>query len=108
MQTSTVTHRGTSCALHDSVTNRGSRPSGQNRFVVRRVKPAPAIAEVTGFEEDNARTVVRTPAPTLPPDTSQKFAAQKPGNDSFVAAPGKTIGKFVLGEKMAQGTFGVV
>jgi serine/threonine-protein kinase len=104
------------------VNKRGSRPSAKNQFVVRRIKPTrgpthhfldggkhdPTIPEDTGFEEDSARTVVRTPAPTLPPDNSQKFAAQTSGKESFVAAPGKTVGKYTLGEKIAQGTFGVV
>ena len=53
--------------------------------------------------------MIRTPAPTEPPDASREFVAQKQDPDGFVAAPGKTIaGKFELREKVAQGTFGVV
>jgi serine/threonine protein kinase len=81
---------------------RGSRPSAENRFVVRRVKEVPP-------DLDYARTVIRTPAPTLPPGISQEFVAQNQPSDGFVAGPGKTIaGKYCLGEKVAQGTFGVV
>src|SRR5688572_29052988 len=80
----------------------------ENRFVVRRVN-ADTIREATGFEEDDARTVVRNPAPTLPPGDSLKFEAPKLGNGSFIAAPGGVIaGKYELREKVAQGTFGVV
>src|SRR5688572_26864253 len=93
-----------------------------NRFVVRRVKgargpthhfvggeEADLTIPETGFEEDNARTVVRNPAPTLPPGTSQEFVAQKIAVGSFIAAPGKLLaGKYELREKIAQGTFGVV
>ena len=105
------------------VKHMGSRPSAENRFVVRRVKGTRGPThhfvgaeeiEVTtpqgiAFEEDNARTVVRTPAPTLPPGISQDFVAQQAPPDGFVAATGKTIaGKFELRDKIAQGTFGVV
>jgi serine/threonine-protein kinase len=74
------------------------RVRAENRFVVRRVKES----------EDDARTVIRAPAPTVPPGVSQEFVALgKP--DAFVAAAGKAIaGKFELREKVAQGTFGVV
>ncbi len=59
--------------------------------------------------EDDARTVIRNPAPTLPPGQSQEFVAQPKSSDSFVAAPGKVVGgKYELGAKIAQGTFGVV
>ena len=78
--------------------------------VVRRVVEEfdHTIPDVTDFD-DGAQTVVRTPAPTLPPDASQEFEAAKSGNASFVATPGKTVaGKFELREKIAQGTFGVV
>ena len=101
----------------------GSRPSAENRFVVRRVKGTrgpthhfvgAGEVEVTtpqgnAYEEDNARTVIRTPAPTLPPGISQEFAVQPAPPEGFVAATGKTIaGKFELRDKIAQGTFGVV
>ena len=67
----------------------------ENRFVVRRVNPA---------DLEDARTVIRTPAPTLPPGASQEFVAAPP-----TAGSGRTIaGKYELREKVAQGTFGVV
>jgi serine/threonine-protein kinase len=50
---------------------------------------------VTKF--DDARTVIRTPAATLPP------------TDCYAVAGGRIVGgKFELREKVAQGTFGVV
>ena len=52
--------------------------------------------------DDGAQTVLRTPAPTLPPDASQEFVAQKTATPRFVG------GKYELCEKIAQGTFGVV
>ena len=59
--------------------------------------------------DDTARTVIRNPAPTLPPGESQEFVAPRLADGSFVAARGQVVGgKYVLGEKMAQGTFGVV
>jgi serine/threonine-protein kinase len=77
----------------------------ENRFVVRRVNAMRKPSEL----EDNARTVIRTPAPTEPPDASQEFVAAKQNPGGFVAAPGNTIaGKFELREKVAQGTFGIV
>jgi serine/threonine protein kinase len=63
-----------------------------------------AARDVVDLED--ACTVIRFPAPTLPPGESQEFAAPR---GSFVAGPGKTIaGKYALREKVAQGTFGVV
>ena len=73
--------------------------------MVRRVKAAQPSE--TGFEEDDARTVVRAPAPTEPPTgVSQKFARGSQ-NESFTGL-NRIAGKYELQGKIAQGTFGIV